>query len=63
MSSRIELLPDGYRAVDPVGRLRYVIKRAPDDAVVTRGAETLEDGALVRVVDLRTEQALAGRLT
>lgn len=31
----IELLPDGYRAVDPVGRLRYVIRRAPDDAVVT----------------------------
>ena len=33
---------------------------APNDSVVTRGAETLEDGALVRVVDLRTEKSVAG---
>ncbi|MBL8607542.1 MAG: GAF domain-containing protein [Myxococcales bacterium] len=31
----IELLEDGYRAVDPLARLRYVVRRAPDDAVLT----------------------------
>jgi hypothetical protein len=31
----IELLPEGYRAVDPVGRLRYVIKRAGEDTPLT----------------------------
>lgn len=31
----IELLEDGYRAVDPLARLRYVVRRAPDDAALT----------------------------
>src|SRR5215468_6706794 len=31
----IELLDDGYRAIDPGTRLRYVVRRAPDDAQVT----------------------------
>jgi hypothetical protein len=34
----IELLDDGYRAIDPTARLRYVVKRAPDDAPLTNGA-------------------------
>ncbi len=31
----IELLEEGYRAVDPVSRVRFVVKRAPDDMPVT----------------------------
>src|SRR5262245_30336298 len=31
----IELLESGYRAVDPMARLVYVVKRAPDDAAIT----------------------------
>src|SRR4051812_14066570 len=31
----IELLEEGYRAVDPLARIRFVVKRAPDDAVIT----------------------------
>ena len=31
----IELVDDGYRAVDPVARLRYVVKPAPDGMVAT----------------------------
>src|SRR5215468_5610013 len=31
----IELLESGYRAVDPMARLVYVVKRATDDAPVT----------------------------
>lgn len=31
----IELLEEGYRAIDPVSRLRYMIQRAPDDAPLT----------------------------
>jgi len=34
----IELLDDGYRAIDPALRLRYVVRKAPDDAVLTNGA-------------------------
>jgi hypothetical protein len=34
----IELLEEGYRAVDPMARLRYVVKRAADDAPLTAGA-------------------------
>jgi hypothetical protein len=37
----IELLEDGYRAIDPMARLRYVVKRAPDDAPLTNGAVTV----------------------
>lgn len=33
----IELLESGYRAIDPTTRLRYVVQRAPDDAVLTDG--------------------------
>jgi hypothetical protein len=31
----IELLEDGYRAVDPVASVKFVVKRAPDDMPVT----------------------------
>ncbi len=31
----IELLEEGYRAVDPLARVRFVVKRAPDDMPVT----------------------------
>lgn len=31
----IELLEEGYRAVDPVARIRFVVKRAPHDMPVT----------------------------
>src|SRR5258708_7104362 len=31
----IELLDDGYRAVDPGARLRYVVKRVEDDRPLT----------------------------
>src|SRR3954466_13526456 len=34
----IELLDDGgYRAIDPMTRTRYVVRRAPDDAALTDG--------------------------
>ncbi|HVY45598.1 MAG TPA: GAF domain-containing protein [Minicystis sp.] len=35
----IELLDDGYRAIDPTTRLKYVVRRAPDDAALTNGAD------------------------
>src|SRR5512146_3286181 len=31
----IELLEEGYRAVDPLARVRFIVKRAPDDMPVT----------------------------
>src|SRR5262249_33304870 len=31
----IELLDDGYRAIDPATRIRYVVRKAPDDAALT----------------------------
>ena len=31
----IELLEEGYRAVDPLARVRFVVRRAPDDMPVT----------------------------
>ena len=34
----IELLDDGYRAVDPLARRRYDVKRAPDGTPVTGAA-------------------------
>jgi hypothetical protein len=34
----IELLEDGFRAIDPVSRLRYLVRRAPDDASLTNTA-------------------------
>src|SRR5579862_2020118 len=34
----IELLDDGYRAIDPSAKLKYVVKRAPDDAALSNGA-------------------------
>jgi hypothetical protein len=36
----IDLLDDGYRAVDPASRLRYEVKRAPDDAPLSPGITT-----------------------
>ena len=35
----IELLDDGCRAVDPMSRMRYEVKRTRDDAPLTPGAE------------------------
>ena len=31
----IELLEEGYRAVDPLARVRFVVKKAPDDMALT----------------------------
>jgi hypothetical protein len=33
----IELLDDGYRAIDPSTRVKYVVRKAPDDAILTNG--------------------------
>ena len=33
----IEVLDDGVRAVDPMARLRYLLRQAPDDAPLTEG--------------------------
>ena len=41
----IELLEDGFRAIDPVSRLRYLVKRAPDDAAITDSAPPAEPPA------------------
>src|SRR6185295_7347794 len=38
----IELLEEGYRAVDPLARVRFVVKRAPDDMPIT--APLAKDG-------------------
>ncbi|MDI1478057.1 GAF domain-containing protein [Polyangium sp. y55x31] len=35
----IELLDDGYRAVDPVKKLRYVVRKAPDTAELSAGGQ------------------------
>ncbi|AUX20119.1 uncharacterized protein SOCEGT47_005820 [Sorangium cellulosum] len=35
----VDLLESGYRAIDPVTRVRYVVQRAPDNAALTDGAE------------------------
>ena len=34
----IELLDDGFRAIDPMTRLRYVVKRAPDETPLSNGS-------------------------
>ncbi|MBL8744028.1 MAG: hypothetical protein JNK04_23135, partial [Myxococcales bacterium] len=41
----IELLDDGYRAIDPATRTRYVVQRAPDDADLTPEATDLHGKA------------------
>ncbi len=38
----IELLEDGFRAIDPVSRLRYLVRRAPEDAALTTAAAAAE---------------------
>jgi len=44
----IELMDDGYRAVDPALKLRYVVRKAPADApLTTPGAAKLEQPAVV----------------
>src|SRR6201991_1900535 len=42
----IELLEEGYRAVDPLTRIRFVVKRAPDEmpATATASKETTKPG-------------------
>lgn len=37
----IELMENGYRAIDPAARRRYALKRAPDDAPIT-GTQPVE---------------------
>ncbi|APR83724.1 DNA-binding protein HU [Minicystis rosea] len=34
----IELLDDGFRAIDPSARLRYIVRRAPDETPVSSGS-------------------------
>ncbi|MDI1445023.1 hypothetical protein QHF85_13280, partial [Polyangium sp. 6x1] len=38
----IELLDDGYKAVDPVKKLRYVVRKAPDTAELSAGGQAAE---------------------
>ncbi|NUP09822.1 MAG: hypothetical protein HOW73_27565 [Polyangiaceae bacterium] len=48
----IELLDDGYRAIDPITRTRYIVHRAPDDAVATQEPTVLGEtkpGASARI--------------
>lgn len=40
----IELLEEGYRAVDPLARVRFVVKRAPDDMPITADPRASKDG-------------------
>jgi len=42
----IELLDDGYRAVDPSLKLRYLVNKAPGDAPLTPHNEEMEAAAL-----------------
>ena len=44
----IELLEEGYRAVDPLAKIRFVVKRAPDDMPVTFTASKDSASASVR---------------
>ena len=39
----IELLDNGYRAVDPALKLRYLVNQAPDDAALSEQANPLAD--------------------
>src|SRR5262245_56320773 len=39
----IELLEEGYRAVDPLARVRFVVKRAPDDMPITTATPPVKD--------------------
>jgi hypothetical protein len=41
----IELLDDGYRAIDPATRHKFVVRRAPDDAALTDAAPASEPAA------------------
>ena len=52
-SFSIELLEDGYRAVDPQARMRYVVKRAPDDRAADLIAPPSSRHAAVTVPDAR----------
>src|SRR3954468_18141476 len=42
----IELLEEGYRAVDPLARVRFVVKRAPDDMPITAVASKEPKGGV-----------------
>jgi hypothetical protein len=42
----IELLEEGYRAVDPVARVRFVVKRAPEDMPVTATPKGTSKGSV-----------------
>lgn len=40
----IELLDNGYRAIDPRSRLRYMVRKAPDDAELTGPKNGVSEG-------------------
>jgi hypothetical protein len=42
----IELLDDGFRAIDPLTRTRYVVQRAPDDAPLIDGSAVAKSEAV-----------------
>jgi hypothetical protein len=44
-SFSIELLDDGYRAIDPMTRTRFVVTRAPDDAALSEQPKAIEKEA------------------
>jgi hypothetical protein len=47
----IELLEEGYRAVDPLARVRFVVKRAPDDMPITAVASKEPKGGVAPASD------------
>ena len=56
----IELLDDGFRAIDPATRLRYVVKRAPDDAELTSGG-SVRRAAARRKPSVQTQATMAAQ--
>ncbi|WP_437877000.1 GAF domain-containing protein [Sorangium sp. So ce513] len=55
----VDLLETAYRAIDPATRVRYVVQRAPDDAVLTDepGAPPAAAAASPRAADLDARPA------
>ena len=60
----IELLDDGYRAVDPMARLRYVVKRARTEELLRNALSVLADNGLtlLELAPLLTNAAFDGFL-
>jgi len=55
----IELLDEGYRAVDPATRLRFFVRKAPDDAPITTSLPSAVTAAVVAKPDPLADDKLA----